>query len=155
MKLFFKGGFFMKRIISTLLLLSIGLSLLLSLSSCDTQKNVNDVSCEEIIAAYEAAGYTLGYHLHEDPVYLQEGICCCLMFQDPKTHSNQNDIYINRYNTVEDAAAAADKQRYNIVLWLFCLIYGEPRWLQSEQFGKLHCTTYEKDMILPLREAVN
>lgn len=139
----------MKRIIAFLLLFSLAFSF----SACTRGESATDVTCEEIIAAYESAGYTLGYHLHEDPVYLQDGICCCLMFQDPAA-PNKNDIYINRYNNAEDAQSAAQEKKCNIVLWLFCCIYGETRWLKSEQFGTLHCMTYEKKMLVPLRELV-
>ena len=142
----------MKRVISVLLLLSIGLSLLLSLSSCTAPKTADDCSCEEIIVAYEAAGYTLGHHFHEDPIYLEDGIVCSLMFEDPE--SNKNYIYINRYNSNEEAYNATREERYNVVIWLVAALYGETRWAKSEQLGKLHCKSYEKEMFEPLYEIV-
>ena len=143
----------MKRVISVLLLLAMGLSLLLSLSSCTAPKTADSISCEEIIAAYEAAGYTLGHHLHEDPVYLEDGIVCGLMFEDPK-NPNKNYIYLNRYNTNNEAYNATREERYNVVIWLFAALHGEARWLKSEQLGTLHCTTFDRKMLKPLQSII-
>ncbi len=140
----------MKRVISILLLLS----LTFSLFACTAPKNADDASCEDIIAAYENAGYTMEHHLHEDPVYLEEGICCSLMFEDPE-NPDKNYIHINRYNTNNEAYTATKEQKYNVLLWLFGFIHGETRWLKSEQFGKLHYTTYEKEMFEPLYNIVD
>ena len=54
----------MKRVISILLLLSIAFSF----SACTPHRS-EEITCEDIIAAYENAGYTMEHHLHEDPVY--------------------------------------------------------------------------------------
>ena len=137
----------MKRIVSVLLLLSIAFSF----SACTHIQK--EVSCEDIIAAYENAGYTMGHHLHEDPVYLEEGICCSLLFEDPDD-PEKNYIYIERHNTTNGAYQAAEESEYNLVLWFISLVHGEGRWLRSEQFGTLHCTTFEKKMLKPLQSIV-
>ena len=138
----------MKRVISVLLLLS----LTLSFFACTPHRS-DEVSCEDIIAAYEAAGYTLGHHLHEDPVYLEEGICCSLMFQDPQD-PDKNYIYIDRYRTGRDARDATIKSKYHPILWFFSVLHGEGRWRRSERFGTLHYTTFEKKMLKPLQSII-
>ena len=139
----------MKRVISIFLLLSFAFSL----AACTAPESAKDVSCEDIIAAYEEAGYTLGHHLHEDPVYLEGGICCSLMFKDPE-NPDKNYIYIERYRTERDAQKATTENKYNPILWFVSALHGERRWLRSEQFGKLHCTTFEKKMLKPLQSIV-
>lgn len=136
----------MKRVISILLLLSLAASF----SAC-TPHRTDEVSCEDIIAAYEKAGYTLGHHLHEDPVYLEDGICCSLLFEDPQT-PDKNYIYIDRHNSTQDAKSAANDQKHNLVLWFMSALYGETRWLRHGCLGEIHYSTYEREMIKPLRE---
>ena len=138
----------MKRIVSVLLLLALAVSF----SACTPHRS-EEFSCEDIIAAYEAAGYTLGHHLHEDPVYLEDGICCSLMFQDPQD-PDKNYIYIDRYRTGRDAQKATTENKYNPILWFVSVLYGERRWLRSKQFGTLHCTTFEKKMLKPLQNVI-
>lgn len=139
----------MKKMISVLLLLS----LVISFSACTAPRSAEGISCEDVIAAYEDAGYVLGHHLHEDPVYLEDGICCSLMFEDPED-PDKNYIYIDRYPTGRDARKATAENKYNPILWFVSVLYGEGRWLRSEQFGNLHCTTFEKKMIEPLQHIV-
>ena len=139
----------MKRVISVLLLLSIAFSF----SACTPHRS-EEITCEDIIAAYEDAGYTMGHHLHEDPVYLEEGICCNLMFQDPE-NPDKNYIYIDRYHTGREAQDATIKSKYHPILWFFSVLHGEGRWRRSERFGTLHCTTYEKKMFEPLYNIVD
>ena len=138
----------MKRVISVLLLLS----LTFSFFACTPHRS-DEVSCEDIIAAYEAAGYTLGHHLHEDPVYLEDGICCSLMFQDPQD-PDKNYIYIDRYRTGRDARDATIKSKYHPILWFVSVLHGEGRWRRSERFGTLHYTTFEKKMLKPLQSII-
>jgi len=138
----------MKRVISVLLLLALAVSFF----ACTPHRS-EEFSCEDIIAAYEAAGYTLGHHLHEDPVYLEDGICCSLMFQDPQD-PDKNYIYIDRYRTGRDAQKATTENKYNPILWFVSVLYGERRWLRSDCFGTLHYMTFDKKMITPLRETV-
>ena len=138
----------MKRVISVLLLLALAVSFF----ACTPHRS-EEFSCEDIIAAYEAAGYTLGHHLHEDPVYLEEGICCSLLFEDPDD-PEKNYIYIERHTTTNGAYLATEESEYNLVLWFISLVHGEGRWLRSEQFGTLHCTTFEKKMLKPLQSIV-
>ena len=52
----------MKKIISIILLLS----LCFSFTACGNSAETKEISCEEIIVAYEDAGYNNVYHLHSD-----------------------------------------------------------------------------------------
>lgn len=137
----------MKKLISILLLLSLAFSF----SSCTRWESKTDVSCEDIIVAYKKAGYTLGHHLHEDPVYVEDGICCSLLFEDPE-NPDKNYIYIERHYTMDGAWRANKDSSHNLILWFVFALNGEARWLHSGRFGEIHYVTFEAKMIKPLRE---
>ena len=138
----------MKKIISMLLLLS----LCFSFAACGTSE-VKEISCEDIIKAYEDAGYTVLYHGHEnDTVYNDLGQYCAFEIRDPK--DDDNYMYVHRYFNEEDAKEASEEEKSNLILWLFFGIYGEWRWLHTGYYGDLTYSTFDKKMIKPLKELI-
>ncbi|MBR7116550.1 MAG: hypothetical protein IKC87_02455 [Clostridia bacterium] len=136
----------MKKLISILLILSLALSL----SACKAPEP-KDISCEEIIAAYEDAGYSVLYHGHEnDTVYNDLGQYCSFEIRDPDNEDNY--MYVHRYFDVEDAKKASEEERFNPILWLFFGIFGEWRWLHTGRYGDLTYSTFDRKMIEPLEE---
>ena len=136
----------MKKIISILLLLS----LCFSFTAC-VKSEPKEISCEEIIAAYKDAGYTVLYHGHEsDTAYNDIGIYCSFEIRDPDNADNY--MYIDRYFTEEDAKAAIKEQQFNPILWLYFGIFGEWRWLHTGCYGDLTYSTFDREMIKPLRD---
>lgn len=110
----------MKKIVSILLLLPI----LLSLFACGNTTKPKEISCEEIIAAYEAEGYLVLYHGHEnDENYHDLGYYCAFEVRDP--NDDDNYMYVHRYFTEEDAKAACEERQFNPLLWLFFGVFGE------------------------------
>ena len=138
----------MKKIISVMLLLSFALSL----TSCGKREDTEatKVSCEEIIAAYEDAGYSVLYHGHEDDtVYNDIGQYCAFEIRDPDNEDNY--MYVHRYFSEEDARAASEEEKFHPVLWLFFGIFGEWRWLHTGCYGDLTYSTFDRKMIKPLK----
>ena len=136
----------MKKIISILLLLS----LLFSFASCG-EFEPKEISCEDIIAAYKDAGYTVLYHGHEnDENYHDLGISCSFEIRDPNNEDNY--MYVNRYFNEEDAKAANKEQQFNPILWLFFGVFGEWRWLHTGCYGDITYSTFDKKMIEPFKE---
>ena len=136
----------MKKIISILLLLS----LCFSFTACG-KSEVKEISCEEIIAAYEDAGYTVLYHGHEnDTVYNDLGQYCAFEIRDPDNEDNY--MYVHRYFNEEDAKAASKERQFNPILWLFFGIFGEWRWLHVGCYGNIEYETFDRKMIKPLKE---
>lgn len=136
----------MKRIIALLLLFALALSI----SACSPAEP-KEVSCEEIIEAYEAAGYVVDYHNHEDPLYYPYGESCHIKINDPY-EPDRNYIYLTRYFEAEDAKEVAKERAFNPLIWLFTGIYGEWRWLENGSYGVIYYETFSDKMILPLRE---
>ncbi len=134
----------MKKIISILLLLSLALSL----TAC-TSFEAKEITCEEIIAAYEEAGYSVLYHGHEnDENYHDLGMYCCFEIRDPNNENNY--MYVNRYFTAEDAKAACEERQFNPILWLFFGIFGEWRWLHVKCYGNIEYETFDYKMLIPM-----
>ena len=103
----------MKKIISILLLLS----LCFSFTAC-VKSEPKEISCEEIIAAYEDAGYSVLYHGHEnDESYHDLGMYCCFEIRDPDNEDNY--MYVSRYFSAEDAKAACEERQFNVILGSF------------------------------------
>ena len=137
----------MKKIISIILLLSFALSL----SACSTEPK--DISCEEIIKAYEDAGYNVLYHGHEgDEIYNDLGQYCAFEIRDPD--NEENYMYVHRYFNEEDAKAASEEAEFHPILWLFFGIFGEWRWLHTGYYGDLTYETFDKKMLKPFNELI-
>ena len=138
----------MKRIISLLLLVAS----VISFASCGSQE-AREISCEEIIAAYEDAGYSVLYHGHEDDeIYNELGEYCSFEIRDPNNEDNY--MYVHRYFSEEDAKEAREEAEFHPVLWLFFGIFGEWRWLHTGRYGDLTYETFDKKMIEPLKELI-
>jgi hypothetical protein len=136
----------MKKIVGILLLLAF----LLSFTACE-KSEPKEISCEEIIAAYKEAGYTVLYHGHEnDESYHDLGMYCCFEIRDPNDEDNY--MYVDRYFNEEDAKTADKENRFNPVLWLFFGVFGEWRWLHTGRYGDLTYSTFDRKMLNPLKE---
>ena len=136
----------MKKLISILLLLALAISF----TSC-TQKEVKEISCEELIEAYENAGYWVLYHGHEsDTAYNEEGIYCAFEIRDPNNEDNY--MYVNRCFSEEEARTLTKERKFNVVLWLFFGIFGEWRWLHVGSYGDIEYETFDYKMLQPLKE---
>ena len=136
----------MKKTLSIILLLS----LCFSFSAC-VKSEPKEISCEDIIAAYKDAGYTVLYHGHEnDESYHDLGMYCCFEIRDPDNEDNY--MYVNRYFNEEDAEATCKERQFNPILWLFFGIFGEWRWLHVKCYGDIEYETFDYRMMKPLEE---
>jgi hypothetical protein len=136
----------MRRPIAAIVLLSV----FLSLAAC-VPSEPKEISCEEIIAAYKDAGYSVLYHDHEqDEVYNDLGQYCAFEIRDPNNEDNY--MYVHRYFNEEDAKAASKERQFNVILWLFFGIFGEWRWLHVGCYGNIEYETFDWKMIKPLKE---
>ena len=134
----------MKKILSIILLLS----LCFSFTACG-KSEPKEITCEEIIAAYKEAGYSVLYHGHEDDVvYNDIGQYCAFEIRDPDNEDNY--MYVHRYFSEEDAKASCEERKFNVILWLFFGIFGEWRWLHVRCYGNIECETFDYKMLKPL-----
>ena len=133
----------MKKIISIILLLSFALSL----TACDNNAEPKQISCEDIIKAYEEAGYFVFYHAHNDD--LEEYYCYIIIYENENSTSDL--VEITRYNTTEGAKEVAENKQYNLAIWMVAAMYGEFRWLCTGCYGDMVYSTFDYKMLKPLK----
>ena len=138
----------MKKIISIVLLIAFALSL----TAC-TSFEAKEITCEELIAAYKEAGYSVGYHNHDDPVYYDLNMYCSIEVKDPD-NPEKNYLYITRFFTEEDAEAYYKEQQFNPILWLFFGVFGEWRWLHVKYYGDIVYSTFDTKMLFPMYKLI-
>ena len=140
----------MKKIIALLLTVC----LCFSITSCK-EVNSDEISCEEIIAAYKSEGYSVLYHGHDDDTsYHELGIYCSFEIIDPE-NPEKNYMYVCRYFDKDAAEAERKDRRFNPIIWLLFSVYGEWRWLKNGCYGDIYYETFNSNMIKPLRRLAN
>lgn len=139
----------MKKSLSLSLAIVLALLAAFNFVSC-YHSEPREVTCEEILDSYESAGYNICYHNHNDPIYYEFKEYCSIEIEDPED-PERNYIYITRYFTEEDAESMVKEQRFNPVLWLIFGVYGEWRWLQNGNYGDVYYSTFDSEMIEPLK----
>ena len=136
----------MKKIISILLLLS----LCFSFAACG-KSEVKEISCEEIIAAYEDAGYFVTHGEHKTQA---EGSQLCYIKASLTEDSDSDYIYFTTCFTEEQAEEAAETDKYNLAVWLYAAVSGESRWLKTGTYGKIEYSYYNSGLINPFNELI-
>ena len=111
----------MKRCILVILLLCC------MLSGCASKRT--DITQEEIIAAYEEAGYTVWSGFYDEK--LDYGIIGYIRAD----HPNGDYIYFSIFETEEEAKAYKDNGYHPGMMGLFSAIFGDPSWQRWEVYG--------------------
>ncbi len=122
-------------IILTILLLS-------SLASCSAESK--SITCDEIIAAYEKAGYEVFHNEDGDFDY-----DCYIKVESA---DGEDDIFFHHFATAEEAEKRGDEREYNILIWLFSVIYGDPMWVHTEVYGNYEIEYTDKTLYQPFKE---
>lgn len=136
-------------------LLSCILTVILSLTcftACNngTSSEPKDISCEDIIKAYEDAGYYVTHGEHKD----DESSRICFIKINLTEDSDSDYIYFQTYFTEEQAKEAAKVDEYDPAIWFFAAVVGENRWLKSGTYGKIEYSYYNSELIKPFNELI-
>ena len=137
----------MKKILSIILLLSFALSL----TACGNSTEPKEISCEDIIKAYEDAGY---YVTHGEHKTQAEGSQLCYIKASLTEDSDSDYIYFITCFTDEQAKEAAETDKYNLAVWLYAAVSGESRWLKTGTYGKIEYSYYNSKLIKPFNELI-
>ena len=123
--------------------------LLLSCTACSVDQQ-KEITCQDVINAYENAGYQT-WHLEEDDSDCGE-VCYVKVFDN----DSDEYIYFEFFDSEESAKAYADQRQWNVALWLFSLIYSDPQWLITKTYGNIE---YEyragTDLIKPFNDLID
>ena len=136
----------MKKILSILLLLSFALSLI----SCG-KSEPKEISCEDIIKAYEDAGYSVTHGEHKDEA---DSTQLCYIKASLTEDSDSDYIYFITCFTEEQAEEAHKIDKYNPAKWMYAAAMGETRWLKSGTYGKIEYSYYNSELIKPFEELI-
>ena len=137
----------MKKILSIILLLSFALSL----TACGNSTDPKEITCEDIIKAYEDAGY---YVTHGEHKYEAESSQLCYIKANLTADYDSDYIYFITCFTEEQAEEAAETDKYNLAVWLYATVSGESRWLKTGTYGKIEYSYYNSKLIKPFNELV-
>ena len=139
----------MKRILALLILPC----LLLAFFACDKSPS-NNLTCQEIIKAYEDAGYSNIFHRHGDKDVQMSGGEECYIIIHESDDDDSDLIQIKIFTTEEEAIEAAEFDKYNVVRWMIAVMFGEWRWLKSDHYGKIEYSSYNSELIEPLKQLI-
>ena len=137
----------MKKIISIILLLSFALSF----TACGNSTEPKEISCEDIIKAYEDAGYFVVHGEHKAEA---ESSQLCYIKASLTEDSDSDYIYFITCFTDEQAEEAAETDKYNLAVWLYAAVSGESRWLKTGTYGKIEYSYYNSKFIKPFNELI-
>ena len=113
---------------------AIFLALLLLLPGCRAQNT--DISMEDIVAAYEAAGYSVWSEVYDEK--LDDGQIASIQ----ANHPDGGYIYFSFFETHEEAAACKKEYYHPMAMGLFSIIFGQPSWIRWKVHG---CVIAEYD----------
>ena len=135
------------RIISVLMIVILSLPVLASCSDKEIKK-IREITPEDVITAYEAAGYEVWHgEAVNDPIKGKH-------YYVQANHENGDYIYFSFFDSSENAEAYADEREWNILLWLFSAIYGDPSWLTTEAYGNIEIEYDNKKLYEPFKDLV-
>lgn len=113
---------------------------------CGCAKRRTDISCEEIVAAYEAAGYDVSSKLYEET--LEHGQIGYVQAD----HPDGDYIYFAIFEN-EEAAKAYKKEFYHPgMMGLFSAIFGDPSWQRWEVYGCIVVQYDEPEFMKPFKD---
>ena len=107
------------------------------------EETPKEITCYQIVAAYEEAGYWVWHSSHDEG---QDEYC---RIQAKKEKEDDEYIYFRFFLAEEGAKKAKEQDEYHIVKWLLFAMFGEYRWCQSKRYGKIQYSYYDKSLVKP------
>ncbi len=129
----------MKRFVAVVLIV------VLLLCGCTTP-DYRDITLEKIVAAYEAAGYSVWSEVYDEK--LETGEIASIQ----ANHPDGNYIYFSIFETEEEAKANKEEYYHPVMMWLFSVIYGKPSWIRLKVYGCVVVQYDDPDLFEPFRE---
>ena len=110
-----------------------------------------ELSCEDIIKAYEDAGYYVTHGEHKDEVASAQ---LCYIKANLTEDDDSDYIYFITCFTEEQAEEAEKTDKYNLAVWLYAAVSGESRWLKTGTYGKIEYSYYNPKLIEPFNKLI-
>lgn len=135
----------MKRISAWLLVF-----LCLFFVGCNTTvKTEKVVTCSNVIAAYKEAGYEV---FHKESTTEDWDWVCYVKATDLET---DDYIFFYFFETHEEAVAYSEERQYNVLIWLFSVIYGDPSWLTTKVYNNIELEYDNGSLYEPFQDLID
>ena len=123
--------------------------LLFLFSACNSVvKTERNISCEDVINVYQNAGFEV---FHKPTTAEKLEWECYVKVTDPVT---QDYIFFYFFETHEQAVSYSDHRQYNLLIWLFSIIFGDSRWLTTEVYNNIEIEYDNYDLYKPFKDLV-
>ena len=103
--------------------------LMLALSGCSATRT--DITREEIVSAYQEAGYSVWTEVYDEK--LEHGQIACVQAD----HPDGDYIYFRFFETEAEAKAYKQENYHPGTMGLFSAIFGDPSWPRWEVHGNI------------------
>lgn len=127
-------------------LILILLTFVLLLSGCSTYRT--NITREEIVAAYQGAGYDVASGIYENA---SNGLVAYVQ----ASGENGDYIYFSFYSTPEEAKAHKEEFYHPVMMGLFSVIYGDPMWIRWETYGCIVVSYSEPKFMEPFEKLLS
>ena len=121
--------------------------LVLCFSGCQ-QAKPKKITCADVIAAYEDAGYEVFY---SDSV--TEGATWLCYVSAEKQDSGET-VYFYFFEENAAAQTYAESRQWNVVLWLYSFAMSDPIWVSTKTYGNIAYEYTDSDLIEPFNHLI-
>ena len=133
----------MKKAISILLLFAMVAAVFAGCAG----KQGRPVSCDEVIAAYEAAGYQVYHREYPEKDY---GYSCCIEIDG----EDGDHISFHFFDTAVEAESYAEERQWNWAVWLISVAMQQPTWLTTVTHYNIEIEYDSKDLYKPFEQLI-
>lgn len=110
---------------------------------CTSDDTHNVISCADVISAYEEAGYAVCHNEYT------EGDFLCMVNAE---NADGDTIYFTFFDSADEAEQYAEAGRWNVLLWLYSLVNGDPIWVNTEVYDAIVIQYENADLYAPFKE---
>lgn len=112
-------------------------------AGCNSNDSHNVISCADVISAYVEAGYEVWHNEYT------EGDFLCLVNAE---NADGDSIYFTFFDSADEAEQYAEETQWNVLLWLYSLVNGDPIWVHTEAYDTIAIQYENADLYTPFQE---
>ena len=113
------------------------------MAGCNSNDSHNVISCADVVSAYEETGYEVWHNEYT------EGDFLCTVNAE---NTDGDIIYFTFFDSADEAEQYAKKGQWNVVLWMYSLVSGDPIWVHTEAYDTIAIQYENTDLYAPFQE---